>query len=183
MVFHDCAIDGGLPPWFFRSDSKDRYRYVPATTNPTEADVKTNPWEEHHQRPHLQPRTPPTSGSTTARSPTATTSTSAAVRFHHNWVHNINDDALNFGSDSTDAGRHQESVGLPQRDHSEPDRAELRRAAEGRPVRIFRNLVDLREPTLSIRPATTALTPSAPASCTSRTAPARGRSTCGTTPA
>ena len=103
IIIHDCEIDGGLPTWYFRSDRKDEYSFVPATLrNATEDDFLHNPLGK-------------------ATSNTVPSSRRNAfgielhhcelvnghdvclfglsMRFHHNWVNNINDDALFMGSE------------------------------------------------------------------------------------
>jgi hypothetical protein len=80
----------------------------------------------------------------------------ARMRFHHNWIHNINDDALNVGGE--DAATNNAWI---YRNVITQSLTALSFAAQTRvgQVRIFRNLIDLREPTLSIRPATCGANP------------------------
>ena len=56
IVFQHCEIDGGIPTWFFRSDIKDGYFYVPAEITDATADqVQENTLgARHHCRPRLQ---------------------------------------------------------------------------------------------------------------------------------
>jgi len=153
IVFHDCEIDGGLPTWLFRSDRKDEYHYVAATLrNPTQADVEHN-----------------TLGKSTTNNLLSSRRNAAEIqvhhcelvnghdvcifgpgmRFHHNWVDNINDDALFMGSedsDTKDAWVYRNVVTKVLTTLSFASETPL----DG--IRIFRNLFDIREPTLGIRP-------------------------------
>ena len=152
IVWHDSEIDGGMPTWFFRSDRKDEYRFVPATVkNATKAQVQENLLGK----------------STTA--PMISTAKHAAdieihhceifnghdvclfghdMRFHHNWVHNINDDALFMGgedADTEDAWIYRNVITQVLTVFSFASETPLGQ------MRIFRNLIDIREPTLGIR--------------------------------
>ena len=153
IVFHDCEIDGGMPTWFFRSDRKDEYHYVPATLqNPTQADVKLN-----------------TLGKVTTNNLLSSRQNASEIqvhhcelvnghdvcifgphmRFHHNWVNNINDDALFMGSECSateDAWVYRNVVTKVMTTLSFASDTPLG------DIRIFRNLFDIREPTLGIRP-------------------------------
>jgi hypothetical protein len=157
--FRHCTIDGGLPPWFFRSDRKDTYRF---TQHDPDAAVQPQPVGD----PPVNDLGRSTTGVLISAGPNAADVGidhceianghdvyvfGARMRFHHNWVHNINDDALNFGSE--DAGTKNAWV---YRNVITQSLTALSFAAQPRvgQVRIFHNLVDLREPTLSIRPAT-----------------------------
>ena len=152
IVWHDSEIDGGMPTWFFRSDRKDEYRFVPATEkNATKAQVQDNLLGK----------------STTA--PMISTAKHSAhmeihhceifnghdvclfghdMRFHHNWVHNINDDALFMGSEDSDtknAWIYRNVITQVLTVFSFASKTQLGQ------MRIFRNLIDIREPTLGIR--------------------------------
>jgi hypothetical protein len=161
IVFQHCEIDGGTPTWFFRSDRKDEYRYVPADIpNATVAQVQTN---------HLGHAT--TSVLISSRRNASNIQIhhckifnghdvcifGERVRFHHNWVHNINDDALYMGSDALYMGS-DETVTTDDariyRNVITQCLSALSFAAKDPlgHVRIFRNLFDLRQPTLGIRP-------------------------------
>jgi hypothetical protein len=153
IVFHDCHIDGGIPTWYFRSDRKDEYNFVPATLhNATEKLVKLNPL-----------------GSATSNNLLSSRQNATGIevhhcelvnghdiclfghgmRFHHNWVNNLNDDALFLGSedaDTCDAWIYRNVVTKVLTTLSFASKTPLGH------IRIFRNLFDIREPTLGIRP-------------------------------
>jgi hypothetical protein len=153
IVFHDCEIDGGMPTWYFRSDRKDEYRYVPATLqNATEADVKLNTLgkattnnllSSHRNASNIEVHhCELVNGHDVCIFGTG-------MRFHHNWVNNINDDALFMGSedsDTDDAWIYRNVVTQVLTTLSFSSDKPLGH------VRIFRNLFDIREPTLGIRP-------------------------------
>ena len=150
IVFQHCEIDGGTPTWFFRSDRKDSYFYTPA------ADPDGTEPEENRL-----------GFSTTGVLVSSRRNASniqihhckifnghdvcvfgEQMRFHHNWVHNINDDALFIASED-------------RADHAWIYRNVITQClsalsfAADDPVghiRIFRNLIDLRQPTLGVRP-------------------------------
>jgi hypothetical protein len=153
IVFHDCEMDGGMPTWLFRSDRKGEYHYAPATLqNAAEADVRLN-----------------TLGKATTNNLFSSRQNASGIqihhcelvnghdvsifgpqmRFHHNWVNNFNDDALFMGSDESDteeAWIYRNVVTKVLTTLSFASEAPLKQ------VRIFRNLFDIREPTLGIRP-------------------------------
>jgi hypothetical protein len=153
IVFQHCEVDGGIPTWFFRSDIKDGYFYVPADIT----DATANQVQEN------------TLGSSTTNVLISSRQNASEVhihhckifnghdiivfgnqtRFHHNWVHNINDDALFMGSkvSGTDEAwiyRNVITQCLTTLSFAADDPAGQ--------MRIFRNLIDIRQPTLGIRP-------------------------------
>jgi hypothetical protein len=153
IVFHDCEIDGGMPTWFFRSDRKDGYSFVPATIqNATEADVRPNPLGSATSNALLSSRRN-ANGTEVHHCELVNAHDiclfGQGMRFHHNWVNNINDDALFMGS--TDAATddlwiYRNVVTKVLTTLSFASKTPLGQ------VRIFRNLFDIREPILGIRP-------------------------------
>jgi hypothetical protein len=153
IVFHDCEIDGGMPTWFYRSDRKDEYKYVPATVrHATEDMVKDNLLGKSTTAPLISTAKPATdieihhceifNGHDLCMF-------GHNMRFHHNWINNINDDALFMGSEDADT-----QDALIYRNVITQVLTALSFGSEfplGQ-IRIFRNLIDLREPTLGIRP-------------------------------
>jgi hypothetical protein len=157
--FTNGVIDGGLPPWFFRNDRKDIYRFTPHLPG-------VEPQPEPVGDPPINNLGVGTSGALlSARFNAIDTEVGycelrnghdvyvfgLGMRFHHNWVHNINDDAVNFGAE--EAGTDDAWV---YRNVFTQCLTALSFGADhkSKHVRIFRNLFDLREPTLSIRPGT-----------------------------
>ena len=153
IVFHDCEIDGGLPTWVFRSDIKDGYSFVPATVgNATEANVKYNPLGSATSNALLSSRR--NADGTDVHNCELVNAHDmclfgTGMRFHHNWLNNINDDALFMGSEdaATDDLRIYRNVLTKVL-------TTLSFASKTRlgQIQIFRNLFDIREPTLGIRP-------------------------------
>jgi hypothetical protein len=158
--FSHCEIHGGLPPWLFRSDRKDEYRWtsfdlalstqsVPVDDPPVNGLGRSTTgvlvsaregWADHVVVDHCE-----------ISHGHDVNVFGIRAEYHHNWIHDINDDALNFGG----AGAGTEDAWIH---HNVMTRCLTAfsfgaRSRAGR-VRIFRNLVDLREPTASIRPAT-----------------------------
>ena len=153
IVFKHCEVDGGTPTWFFRSDRKDGYFFGP---------------DDDPDAPQDQVQENTLGAGTTGVLISSRHGASKVqihhcmifnghdvyvfgdhMRFHHNWVHNINDDALNMGSD--EAGTNNAWI---YRNVVTQCLTALSFAARPRvgQVRIFRNLIDIREPTLGIRP-------------------------------
>ena len=147
IEFKHCEIDGGLPTWFFRSDRKDEYRFRPAPDGP----VVTN---------HLGHAT---SGVLISSDPGAlairihhceilnghdvSVALGDSSTFHHNWVHNINDDGLILtGTEGTkNAKVYRNAI-------TQCLTAMSFAGGQVGQIYIFRNLFDLRKPTLGIRP-------------------------------
>jgi hypothetical protein len=152
IVFQHCEVDGGIPTWLFRSDIKNGYSYVPAeTTNATANQVQENTLgagttavlissgknaseiQIHHCKIF--------NGHDTAVF-------GNQMRFHHNWVHNFNDDLYIQGKGgSTDEAwiyRNVITQCLTALSFAAKEPAGQ--------VRIFRNLIDLRQPILGTRP-------------------------------
>ncbi|MFG1621527.1 hypothetical protein [Kribbella sp. NPDC049227] len=142
-----CLIDGGLPTWFFRSDRKDTYRFRPAP----DAAVVEN-------------RLGASTGGVLLSSDEGAVRVSVhhceivnghdisvafgdQMRFHHNWVHNINDDSMIVaGVPGTKDARIYQNV-ITQ------CLTALSFAGGGvGQISIFRNLIDIRRPTLGNRP-------------------------------
>ena len=147
-----CEIDGGIPTWFFRSDRKDVYLMGPVgATSAT------------HDEVHLNTLGAATSGvqlSGTARTSNVTVHHceifnahdsyvfGKGMRFHHNWVRNLNDDGIALsGEAETQNARIYGNV------MTQCLTALSFAARRGvNEIYVFGNLIDIREPTLGIRP-------------------------------
>lgn len=146
--FGHCEIDGGLPTWFFRSDRKDEYFFKPAG--------------------HAGDPVPNSLGGSTSNVLLSAEPTGVVSRvtihhceivnghdtalfgdrmgFHHNWVHNLNDDSVFIGEA---AGRIRAYQNVISRCLTA-----LSFSSQGTGYsQIFRNLIDIRLPTLGVRPA------------------------------
>lgn len=153
IVFHDGVIDGGLPTWLYRSDRKDNYWFVPTSQQPARPDdarrndladntmsalISTRQNTDHVQIHHCDIR----NGHDVCVFGTG-------MRYHHNWIHNINDDALFMGG--SDA--HTEDAWIYRNVITQVlTTFSFAADAPQKQVRLFRNLIDLRRPTLGIRP-------------------------------
>ncbi len=179
IVFKHCEIDGGLPTWFFRSDRKDAYAYKPVdqsglakplqnqlgfATTGVLISSRRNASDVHiHHCKIFNGHDVCVFGDN--------------MRFHHNWVHNINDDALFMGAEADDqpdddtGDDTDDDTGEDEPPEEEPpptNNAWIYRNvvtqsltalsfATDKPqgqIRIFRNLIDLRSPTLGTRRGT-----------------------------
>jgi hypothetical protein len=152
IVFQHCEVDGGIPTWFFRSDIKDGYSYIPAEITDATADqVRENTLGvgtagvlissgENASEVHIH-HCKIFNGHDTAVF-------GDQMRFHHNWVHNFNDDLYiqGKGGSTNEAWIYRNVITQCL--------TALSFAAEEHAgqVRIFRNLIDLRQPTLGTRP-------------------------------
>ncbi len=140
--FTNCTFDGGLPPWYFRSDRKDGYTMVGGVKNGLGeqtlksltfcrkgSDRTTFELCEFVNAHDLQLNGP---GSV----------------FRRNWVHNINDDGVFVGNAATEL--------LISGNVFEQCLKVLSLASKSTagPVVLHRNLVDLRKQTAKRRPLT-----------------------------
>ena len=147
VTLSNCTIDGGTPPWFFRSDRKDDYTIV------------DGPYTGIHDNLGYS-----TTGVCLSGEPSATHSGFTVhhceitnvhdiyvfgdyPHFHHNRFHNINDDVLAFVQGTRYASVEHNVITKSLTAFS---------FADGTPtgqVYIYRNLIDLRLPTAGVRPA------------------------------
>jgi hypothetical protein len=149
-----CVIDGGLPTWFFRSDRKDEYRMGP--TNKDRA-VKE---ETVVNRLGYTTSGVQISGSSRNRGVIVhhceivnahdSYVFGDGMEFHHNWIHNLNDDgiALSAEADTTNA-----KIYCNVMTQCLTALSFASTKAVG-PVYLYGNLIDIRRPTLGVRPKT-----------------------------
>lgn len=153
IVVGDCEIDGGIPTWFFRSDRKDNYRFGP--------DSATQLTEEETTENRIGFSTSGVQISGGARSFNVEVHHCEIVnahdsyifgdgmKFHHNWVNNLNDDGIAVSFDGGTKNAHIYSNVMTQ------CLTALSFAAKRvGMVKIYANLFDIREPTLGVRPPT-----------------------------
>jgi hypothetical protein len=145
-AFRNCLFDGGVPGWLFRSDIKDAYSFLLAgrvewngvasqTTDTLMSGTATNTATLIEYSEFVNGHDLYLSGS--------------GVRFHHNWVRNLNDDCLFLdapGYGVSDARIYQNVISQCL--------AAFSMAGEdvGGPKYIYRNVIDLRVPTAGFRP-------------------------------
>jgi hypothetical protein len=146
IVFSDCEFDGGVPPWFFRTDEKDGYQF----RDDSGADVQKN---------HLGAGTSgllfagPAEGVSGIEIHHCEFShghdlqlVGSNFSFHHNWVNDMQDDALAVGFGMNGGDVYCNIVTRCQTAMS------FASDVVGGPYRIFRNLFDLRQPIAAVRP-------------------------------
>jgi hypothetical protein len=145
-VFSNCTLDGGIPPWCFRTDQKSRYRYrfdgdpdghVNKVAEGTSGslmtgDVLSNQQTEIHHCEFVRGHDLLIVGQ--------------SFSFHHNVVDEMQDDALAIGFGLTSGDLHENVILRCQTAMS------FAGSVVGGPYRIFRNLFDLRSPIAAIRP-------------------------------
>ena len=144
----NCVLDGGLPPWLFRSDIKDGHKTLTSDNEIVSDDLAKG-----------------TLNTLLGGGPTNVRTVfelcefvgghdmalfGQGTSFHHNWVHNIHDDALIVNLRETrDLDVHHNVITKCLMALSF---ARTGPEAIGGPRRVHRNLIDLREPTAGIRP-------------------------------
>jgi hypothetical protein len=153
IVVKHCEIDGGLPPWFFRTDRKDTYYFDPANNpNAPAEDIKLN---------NLGASTGGVLISGGKRTSHVTVHHCEIsnghdayvfgdkMRFHHNLVHNLNDDGLAISGEAGPGTSkiYQNVITQCMTVPSFGADGELGQTY------FYRNLVDIRTPIAGIRPA------------------------------
>jgi hypothetical protein len=148
-VFQHCEFDGGLPTWYFRTDRKARYFFVENGKvfenrpgggtldlllfgNLTNIGTKIHHCEFHDAHDVYLFGT--------------------GVEFHHNWIHNLNDEGLFL-----DAGAPVETQHFEMKIYQNVITKTLSAISfAGNHSKgnwyIYRNLIDLRSPTAGFRP-------------------------------
>jgi hypothetical protein len=148
-VFQHCEFDGGLPSWYFRTDRKVRYFFVENGQvienrlgggtmdlllfgNLTNAGTEIHHCEFHDAHDVYLHGT--------------------CIRFHHNWIYNLNDEAL-FLDDGTPQQTQSYVMEIYQNVITKTQSA-LSFAGNNSKGHwyIYRNLIDLRTPTGGFRP-------------------------------
>jgi hypothetical protein len=148
-----CEVDGGIPTWFFRSDRKDTYLLGPENQpKATEAEVHENLLGYATSGVQLSGDERST-GVIVHHCEIFNAHDSYVfgdgMEFHHNWVHNLNDDgiALSAEAKTTNAKIYCNVITQCLTALSFASNK-----AVG-PVYIYGNLVDIRQPTLGNRPS------------------------------
>ncbi len=141
-------VDGGLPPWLFRSDIKDGYQTLTRGDEIVSNDLAKGTMDS------LLSGGPSNVGTILEYCEFVGAHDMAlfgqSTSFHHNWVNNINDDALIVDlKDTTDLSVHHNVI---TRSLVALSFARERPESIGGPRRVHRNLIDLREPTAGWRP-------------------------------
>lgn len=150
VTFQHCEFDGGKPSWYFRNDGKAQYTFLennmPVENNlgkqtmrslfvPSPVDTGTTIHHcEFHDAHDLY-----LGGNN--------------VDFHHNWIHDLNDEGLFLDAYGKKNVRVHENVVL--KTLSPISFAGERVGDEtvvGGPFYVYRNLVDVRDPTAGFRP-------------------------------
>jgi hypothetical protein len=155
-----CVIDGGIPTWFFRSDRKDEYLMGPTNKNRA---VK-----EETFRNRLGSSTSDVQISGTARNRGVIVHHCEIVnahdsyvfgqdmQFHHNWVHNLNDDGIAL-SGTAETSNAKIFCNVMTQCLTALSFASTKTLG---PVYLYGNLIDIRRPTLGVRRKTAGSTAS-----------------------
>jgi hypothetical protein len=151
-----CVIDGGIPTWLFRSDRKDNYVFGSEPNPPETATASLGELSENRL------------GSATSSVQLSSTEGCVGMivhhceifnahdsyvfgdkmEFHHNWVHNLNDDGIAL---SADAETKNAKIYCNVMTQCLTALSFAPTRAVG-PVYIYGNLFDIRAPTLGKRP-------------------------------
>ncbi|MDQ3762577.1 MAG: DUF1565 domain-containing protein [Actinomycetota bacterium] len=149
VVFAHCQFDGGIPPWFFRTDRKSVYHFldgekvVPNNLGENTSDRllfgnRNNSALEIHHCEFINAHDVFLEGQ--------------GVDFHHNWINNLQDDGLALGFDERTSGPvtttkiHENVITKTLTGFSFASRNQTTQWY------IYRNLIDQRGPTRGIRP-------------------------------
>lgn len=138
----NCVFDGGLPPWSFRSDRKDGYTIAGGEENGlAEQTIITLAYcESDSARTRFENCEFVNAHDILLNGPDTV--------FRHNWVHNINDDAVYVGDTATNL---RVTGNVFERCLTVLSMASKSTAG---PVYLHRNLIDLRAATVGRRPRT-----------------------------
>ncbi|MGH9630740.1 MAG: DUF1565 domain-containing protein [Bryobacteraceae bacterium] len=149
-TFTHCEFDGGKPGWYFRNDGKMQYKFLDGGT-PVE-----NNLGKQTMRSLFVP-SPLDTGTTIAFSEFHDAHDlylgGSRVKFHHNWIYDLNDEGLFLDAYGKEDVQVYENVILKTLSpisfagDRTGDQAEV-----GGPFYVYRNLVDVRVPTAGHRP-------------------------------
>jgi len=144
----NCVLDGGLPQWLFRSDIKDGYRTLTSGEEIASNDLAKGTMDT------LLSGGPSNIGTLLEHCEFFGAHDMAlfgqGTSFHHNWVHNIHDDALIVDlKETTDLDLYQNVI---TKCLVALSFARLGADSIGGPRLVHHNLIDLREPTAGFRP-------------------------------
>lgn len=148
-VISHCSIDGGMPPWYFRSDRKEEYLYRAVKDDGT-TELRTNFLGASTVRASLFGR--PDCTDTTITHCEFVNGHDLALfgsdlEFSRNWVFNLNDDALFAEPEGARNLRIFENVFQQCLIV-----VSMAREVAGNGIFVYRNLIDLRSPTAKNRP-------------------------------
>lgn len=140
-----CIVDGGMPPWYYRSDRKDDYKFLAPggafTVNALGAGtIATLMYGASDCTDTLIENCEFSNGHDLFLF-------GRNLEFRKNWISNLNDDALVLDAQGVDNLRVHENV--IERSLTALSFAQDRAAGN---VAVYRNLIDLRRPTAGIRP-------------------------------
>jgi hypothetical protein len=144
----NCVLDGGLPPWLFRSDIKDGYKTLTSGNEIVSNDLAKGTMDS------LLSGGPANVGTMFEFCEFVGAHDMAlfgqATSFHHNWVHNIHDDALIVdlkGTSELDVYQNVITKCLMALSFARESSESI-----GGLRSVHRNLIDLREPIAGFRP-------------------------------
>jgi hypothetical protein len=145
LTFSHCQFNGGMPSWYFRSDRKEEYTFLqaglPVLNNLGKQTVNSL----------IAPSSSPHTGMTIHHCEFQNAHDlylgGSNIDFHHNWIHNLNDEGLVLDAFLSTNVRIHENVILKTLSP-----LSFAGATVGGPFSIYRNLIDVRAPTAGYRP-------------------------------
>jgi hypothetical protein len=143
-VMTHCLVDGGMPPWYFRSDRKDGYHYrlngAELYNGLGENTMKALMFGAGSCTENIISYCEFVNGHDLYMFGTG-------LEFSRNWINNLNDDALFAETEGiTDLKIFENVV------EQALSAVNFARKTAGNGVLVYRNLIDLRRPTASVRP-------------------------------
>jgi hypothetical protein len=143
-VFSHCEFNGGMPTWYFRTDRKAEYMFLenglPALNNLGKQTVRS-----------LTVSGSAASGNTIHHSEFYNAHDlylgGTDIDFHHNWIHNLNDEGLFLDANQSQNIRIHENVIVKTLSPISFAGGQV-----AGPFYIYRNLIDVRAPTAGYRP-------------------------------
>ena len=146
ITLRDCRLDGGIPTWYFRSDRKDNYVILHENGTKEDNDLGSATSSVCFSGNDKVPLANVTVEQCEFVNVHDVPVFGANPHYHHNWLDNVNDDALLFIEGLSNARVHHNVLTRVLTALSFADSG-----ASGQ-VSVYRNLIDLRTPTLGVRP-------------------------------
>ncbi len=145
-IFRHCEFNGGMPTWFFRSDRKSEYYYQ------NSGEIKQNNLGKQTQR-SLFLGSNKDDGTEVHNCEFVNGHdlylAGARIKFHHNWINNLNDDCLFIKESAEGSGWIYQNIII---NSLMAINVSVKPVDPGGPWYIYRNLMDLRGSTASYRP-------------------------------
>ena len=145
ITFSHCQFNGGMPPWYFRTDRKAEYTFLqdgrPVLNNLGKQTISSL----------IAPSSSPNTGTTIHHCEFHNAHDlylgGSDLDFHHNWINNLNDEGIFLDAFPSANVRIHENVILKTLSP-----LSFAGGPVGQPFYIYRNVIDVRAPTAGYRP-------------------------------